>query len=179
MRDGPIRIALKMIALTRFYLDMALWRFWRRLRGDYPRYDLVGQCEPCGACCVSPAIHVPSILLRTPPALHLFLLWQRFVNRFELRDIEAETLTIRFKCHHYDSQTKHCLNYRTRPGICRDYPANLRFAARASLHDDCSYQLIDRYEVRLQSALDASDLPPEKIAEIQQRLQRAKENASA
>lgn len=170
MRDGPIRATIKSAAMLRFYIDLWLWRLWRRVRGLPPRFDVQGSCEGCGQCCETPTLQVPYVLLRYPPILNIFLWWQRIVNGFDFVRADIARHELVFTCTHYDRVSKECDSYATRPGMCRDYPINLRYAERAQLFDECSFVLVDRLEVRLDTALHAAGLPPEKIAEIKQRL---------
>lgn len=178
MRDGPIRATLKGLALIRFYVDLWLWRLWRRLRGRKPRFDLQGDCQGCGKCCEAPTLAVPPILLRNPPVLELFLWWQRAVNGFDFVRADFKRSEVIFNCTHYDPASKRCDSYWSRPGMCRDYPTNLRYADRAKLFDECTFVLVDRLELRLNAALDAAGLPPEQLAEIKRRLAEHKANGA-
>lgn len=177
MRDGPLRATLKGLALIRFYIDLWLWRLWQRLRGRRPRFDLTGSCEGCGQCCETPSLTVPPIMLKNPPVLELFLWWQRAVNGFEFLRADYKRSELIFSCTHYDKNSKRCDSYTTRPGMCRDYPTNLRYAERPKLFDDCTYVLVDRLQVRLDAALDQAGLPPEQLAEIKRRLAKFNDEA--
>lgn len=170
MRDGPIRIVLKSLALLRFYVDLWLWRGWQRVRGRRPRHDLSGSCNGCGRCCETPTLQVSARLLNAPIVLQAFLWWQELVNGLTFQGADVQHQELRFTCAHYDAETKRCDAYATRPGMCRDYPKNLRYATRPVLFPECSYVLVDRLDVRLDVAMEAANLPPEKIAEIRQRL---------
>jgi len=169
VRDGPIRRAAKAVALLRFRIDLALTRLVRRLRGE-PRFALVGECVACGRCCDTPMVQTHYLLFRTRFVRAAFLWWHRVVNGFEYLGEDRATSTYRFRCTHLDPQTRRCDSYRSRPGMCRDYPRAQLFTADPAFFDECGYRPVLRGAEGFRASLDRLDLPPEQVAELRRKL---------
>ncbi|RMF13065.1 MAG: YkgJ family cysteine cluster protein [Candidatus Dadabacteria bacterium] len=161
--DGPIRRVIKWIARLFWSLDRSIWRAWQRLRGRPPGWTLQGECNDCGACCEQPSIRVPALLLRVPPVLGIWTGWQARINRFVDPVVERETQVVRFRCLHWDREQKRCRNYGSRPGICREYPDNLRWAVLPQLPPDCGFVMIHELQHRLEDVLSQRDDLPEEV----------------
>jgi Fe-S-cluster containining protein len=168
MRDGPLRRALKLLALARFVIDVRVTRAIWRGRGDWP-YGLGGACRRHAACCEAPAIQVGRLVWYLPSARWAFLAWHRHVNGFVLREIDAGSRAFVFRCTHFDAATRACDSYDTRPGMCRDYPRALLFHPFPEMLPGCGYRPIAPNAARLRQALEDHGVP----AETRQRLARA------
>ena len=121
MRDGRLLSAVKWLARTRFWLDLAAVRALRRRRG-LPLFDLGGECRRCARCCEAPAIHANAWVWHLPRARSLFLWWQRVVNGFELVRADRPERTFVFRCTHFDSTTRRCDSYASRRAPWRGWP---------------------------------------------------------
>lgn len=141
MKDGPGRRTVKAVALAGFRANLGVWRGWRRLRGDRP-YRLGGSCNLCAQCCDAPAIKVRPLVWFLPSLRGLFLGWQRVVNGFELVDRDLGQRVFIFRCTHFDTATRRCDSYESRPGMCRDYPRVLLDQAHPDMLPGCGYRPI-------------------------------------
>jgi Fe-S-cluster containining protein len=169
MRDGPIRRAVKRLALVRYTIDLAFTRLLLRARGE-PRYRLTGACNGCGRCCETPVISVsrPVFLLRS--LRWLTLTWHRVVNGFEYVSEDRRGRLFVFRCTHYDAVTKQCDSYDSRPGMCRDYPRNLMYSALPEFLPECGHSAVYKKGGQLRMALLKANLPPEKYEELVRKL---------
>lgn len=101
MRDGPLRRAIKRVALLCFHLNAGFTRWWWRLRGDRP-YRLGGACQLCAKCCEAPSIQVGRATWYLPTVRRLFLAWHKHVNGFHLVDRIPGQRVFVFRCTHFD-----------------------------------------------------------------------------
>jgi hypothetical protein len=159
MRDGPFRRAIKRLARWHYEGDLALYRRWRRLRGERP-FVLGGACRRCAACCEAPAILVGRLTRSLRSVRWLFLTWQRHVNGFELVEEVPRSRTFVFRCTHFDRETRSCDSYASRPGMCRDYPRLLLWQPNPELLPGCGHRAIAANAAGLREALAPLDLSP-------------------
>ena len=170
MRDGPIRRTIKRVTLCIYYLDKWLLCLFRKKTVGERRYVLTGTCDPCGKCCETPAIQIPSILFFLPILKRLFIIWQVKVNGFEFIKEDRQSGCILFSCSHYDPITRLCDSYKSRPGMCRDYPIILLKSPCPVLFSECSYCVVDKRASTLKSYLDSCNIPEEKRKKLYQKL---------
>jgi len=168
MKDGPLRRALKAVARARFAIDTAVDRTIRRRRG--PWFDLGGECRRCARCCEAPAIAVNAFVWHLPRMRALFLWWQRVVNGFDLTEARRSGRTFVFRCTHFDSATRTCDSYDSRPGMCRDYPRALLYQAAPELLEGCGYRPVLPKAARFLRVLDQQNLAPEQKARLRRDL---------
>jgi len=169
VKDGPLRRALKRVALCGFRAGLAAQRAWRRSRGDTP-WTLGGSCRRSGGCCEAPAIAAGRAVFTVAAARRLFLAWQRHVNGFELVSTDARARLFVFRCTHFDRATRSCDSYGSRPGMCRDYPRLLLFQPNPELLPGCGYRAIPPNAEGLRSALDRAGLTPEQREKLRRGL---------
>ena len=169
MRDGPVRRAVKAVALAAFRVNLAAWRGWRRLRGDRP-YRLAGACNLCGECCDAPAIRAGRLVWYLPTQRRLFLWWQRTVNGFELTGRDVAHRVFVFRCTHFDPVTRRCDSYESRPGMCRDYPRAMLDQASPEMFPGCGYRAVAPNAERLTLALRRLPLTAEQEAKLRRGL---------
>ncbi|HVG61919.1 MAG TPA: YkgJ family cysteine cluster protein [Hyalangium sp.] len=169
MRDGPLRRIIKKLALLRYTIDLGFTRLMLRAQGE-PRYRLTGSCNGCGKCCETPTIPVSTPVFRLRSLRWLALTWHRVINGFELIGEDRRQKLFVFRCTHYDPVTKQCDSYDSRPGMCRDYPRNLLYAALPEFLSECSYQAVYKKAEGLRKSLERANLPPEKLAEVLKKL---------
>jgi hypothetical protein len=169
VRDGTLRCGLKRVVRWLHALGMAEHRALRRLRGERP-WLLAGDCRRSGCCCEAPAIAAGRLLWSLPGLSRVFLAWQRQVNGFELvrRDEEAHAFV--FRCTHFDPAARACDSYQSRPGICRDYPRLLLWAANPELLPGCGFRARPPNADGLRRSLDSLALPPEQRAKLERDL---------
>jgi Fe-S-cluster containining protein len=160
MRDGCGRRILKWLARVNFRLTVGTQRTWRGLRGERP-FVLAGACRRSAFCCEQPAVQVDRFVWYVPLARRLFLWWQREVNGFELVGSERDARVFRFRCTHFDWQTRSCDSYESRPGMCRDYPRVLLHQAHPQFFPLCGYRPLAPNADALRQAIEAYDLTPE------------------
>jgi len=169
VRDGPIRRAVKRVALWNFVVNVAVDRAVRRVRGERP-YRLGGDCRRCARCCEAPAIRVSAAVWYLPALRRAFLWWQRQVNGFELAGRDVAGRAFVFRCSHFDWATRSCDSYDTRPGMCRDYPRNLMYQPHPELHPGCGYRPVAPNAAALRAALDRRSLTPEQQEKLRREL---------
>ncbi len=168
MRDGPVRRAVKRLALWRYQIDLAFTRWVLARRGE-PAFDLRGRCTGCGACCESPMVSV------LPPCFHLksvrwlILTWHRVVNGFVHVGDDRPTHTFIFRCTHYDPRTRRCDSYDSRPGMCRDYPRNLLHSPAPEFLPKCGFYALHRDAERIRASLRELQLPPDQQRAVEAR----------
>lgn len=169
MQDGVFRRTIKKVAALCYALNLRGTRAAWRLQREHP-YELGGACQGCGACCVNPSIQVGRFLWYFPTARHLFLLWQRLVNGFELVERHIPGRVFVFRCTHFDTQTRRCDSYDSRPGMCRDYPRVLLWQPSPSFLAECSHYPIAPGADRFLEALKREGLDEEKLQKVKEKL---------
>lgn len=175
MRDDLLRRSVKLLVRWQFTVDLAVTRFFLRIRGNIP-YRLAGSCNRCGACCETPAIKVHRILYHSDTFRRTFLRWQNVVNGFELIEEDRTYHTFVFSCTHYDPETRRCDSYSSRPGMCRDYPRFLLEAANPVFPETCGFRPVLHNAERLRDALANLDLTPEQREKLEKRLKIREED---
>jgi len=143
MRDGLVRRALKGAALGWFRATVGLDRLVAGALG-HRRYTLGGECRACAACCEAPSIRVGWLAWYLPTWRRLFLAWQERVNGFVLVEADRGARTFVFRCTHFDTRTRRCDSYESRPGMCRDYPRLQLYAASPEMLPGCGYRPVAR-----------------------------------
>jgi uncharacterized protein len=169
MRDGLLLRALKRATLAAFQVDLAVHRAARRARGERP-WALAGDCRRCAACCEAPAIAVGAVVWCVPAARRLFLWWQRRVNGFELVRSDEESWSFVFRCTHFDTATRSCDGYGSRPGLCRDYPRLLLWQPNPELLPGCGYRARPPNAEGLKAALSRLELTDEQREKLRRGL---------
>lgn len=169
MADGPIRRAVKRVALARFVVDLWLTRGLRRLRGERA-YRLAGDCRRCAACCEAPALQPGPLVFHMRTLRAAFLWWQRVVNGFELVAVNARARAFVFRCTHFDRAKRRCDSYDSRPGPCRDYPRALLWQPAPELLPGCGYRALAPNAERLLAALEGRPLTSEQRRRLREGL---------
>ncbi|MCB2156190.1 YkgJ family cysteine cluster protein [bacterium] len=169
MKDGPIRTIVKRIALVCFTIDLSATRFLWRLQGKSV-YRLGGACEKCAQCCESPVVQTNPIYFRSRVIRRLMLAWHKRVNGFELTSELPRQNAFVFKCTHFDTKTRRCDSYHSRPGMCRDYPRALLFDASPEFLPKCGYFPVAPNAAKLADLLDQEDIDPAKREELKKKL---------
>jgi Fe-S-cluster containining protein len=169
MRDGPVRRALKGVALSLFYVTRGIDRLLARVARRAP-YRLGGDCRRCAACCEAPGIRVGFFTWYLPTLRRAFLAWQRAVNGFELTRNDSQSRVFVFRCTHFDAGTRSCDSYSSRPGMCRDYPRALLYQPHPELLPGCGYRPIARDAKRFLRLLDEQPLTVEQRARLKKNL---------
>lgn len=171
VRDGPARRALKGVALGWFYATLGLDRLLARVAGHRP-FRLAGDCRTCGACCEAPSIRVGWVTWYLPLWRRLFLAWQGLVNGFALLETDRSARTFVFRCTHFDTASRRCDSYASRPGMCRDYPRLHLYQPHPEMLPGCGYRplLRERDAKRFLRVLDAQPLDPEQRARLKKGL---------
>jgi uncharacterized protein len=169
MRDDLLLRALKRAALAAFQVDLAVHRAVRRARGERP-WALTGDCRRCAACCEAPAIAVGAVVWSVPAARRLFLWWQRRVNGFELVRSDEESWSFVFRCSHFDTATRSCDSYGSRPGMCRDYPRLLLWQPNPELLPGCGYRARPPNAEGLKAELSRLELTEEQREKLRRGL---------
>jgi Fe-S-cluster containining protein len=164
------RRALRLVAAGCYAVDVRVSRRLHVWREGRPAYDLRGACNHCGACCVTPTLALPVLMYRIATIRRLVIAWQVHVNLFQLLHEDRSEHLLVFHCPHLDPESKRCRCYRTRPGMCRDYPHGLVLAANPEFFESCGYYAHYRNAEAMREALVELDLPPEKMAELEERL---------
>ncbi len=171
MQDPRPLAALKL--LVRLAWTAELW--WRRRLRPARTWVLGGACEGCARCCETPTIRTGRLLWLAPSLRWLFLWWQRRVNGFELIEADRRARAFVFRCTHFDTQTRRCDSYASRPFMCRDYPRALLHQAWPELFEGCGFRIIaadaDRQRRALSdAALSDAGLSEEQQAELRRRM---------
>jgi Fe-S-cluster containining protein len=174
MKDGLLRRIVKRIALLRYTVDLGITR---RLRGA-PHFVLRGTCGGCGRCCETPSIPVRPLFFRLRLTRWIILEWHRLVNGFEYVDEDRKRRLLVFHCTHFDAVTRRCDAYESRPGLCRDYPRNLLYSSKPDLFPECGFYALHRNAAGFRDALERLDLPPEKLAELKEKLHLRERDSS-
>ncbi|MDX1973373.1 MAG: YkgJ family cysteine cluster protein [Candidatus Sumerlaeia bacterium] len=173
MKDGLLRKVLKWAALGVFWVDLWCTRRLRQMRGEKP-YKLGGNCALCAQCCESPMVQVSKMVNRSGFLRHAWLWWMRAVNGFELRNWDVNRRVATFRCSHFDTQTRRCDSYDSRPGMCRDYPRLLLWEGEPPFLSGCGYRAIhpeaEKLRKRLLDEPEMKNLPPEKREALEKQL---------
>lgn len=169
MKDGPVRRAVKRVALWNFVLSLSVHRALDRRRGRIP-HDLGGQCRRCARCCEAPGIQVAWAVWYLPTLRRLFLWWQERVNGFVLVDRDVAGRVFIFRCTHFDWETRSCDSYDSRPGMCRDYPRVLLRQADPQFLPGCGYRPVARNADRLVRSLERASVTREQMARLKKDL---------
>lgn len=166
--DGLLLTVVKAVSRFGFETTMKIRRGWAARRGELP-WKLGGDCQKCAACCEEPSIQVDRLTWHLRAFRLPFLWWQRHVNGFE----QVETLRPRifvFRCHYFDTTTRRCTSYETRPGICRDYPRHLLQQAWPELLPGCGYRPVSRNAASALVALGKTSMTEEERAALRRRM---------
>lgn len=168
MKDGLLRRCIKRVAVVRYYIDLSATRLILRFKGE-PGYELRGHCNGCGCCCDTPMIPAFAPVFYLKSLRWLFLTWHRVVNGFELlKELRTERIFV-FRCTHLDPDTRQCDSYSSRPGMCRDYPRVLLYGPNPKFLPQCTYYPVAVNADLIRESLRDLDLPPEKIAELEEK----------
>jgi hypothetical protein len=173
MVDPPPLRWLKALVRSAWTVEYALRRGFGRVAsrfGGPAGYRLGGACGGCARCCERPSIRSGTWTWRLRTLRAVFLGWQRRVNGFELVEADPETHTFVFRCTHFDSATRRCDSYTSRPFLCRDYPRALLEQPWPDLFPECGFRPIARNAAALKAALAATELSEEARAELERRL---------
>jgi hypothetical protein len=138
-------------------------------RTGFSRWKLVGDCNQCGVCCDTPSIMVDEITWKVLAIRRAFLWWQRTVNGFELIGSEQPGV-LNFRCQYWNTTTRQCTSYATRPGMCRDYPQVLLHQSDPEFYKECSYRAVAVNAPRLLRVLNRAELTAAKREELKKRL---------
>ncbi len=166
MRDGPGRRLLKRVALWNFRINVATPR---GLRGA-PPYRLGGACRRSGACCEAPMLQASWVTWYLPSLRRLFLFWQERVNGFVRVSEDRKSRAFVFRCTHFDSETRLCDSYDSRPGVCRDYPRALLDQPDPEFFRSCGFHPVAANAETWRRALELHPMSPEQRAELHRKL---------
>jgi len=169
MRDGPLKITVKLFARLCYQADLKFTRWIKTFSGE-PYFRLTGACNQCGQCCRTPAITVHPVVLYLPLIKRAVIAWHRIINGFELIDAERQTGLLVFRCTHWDDTSGQCDSYASRPGICRDYPTNLVYTPDPELFDTCGFRVVLKNAEKMSRALDEAGLSAETLAYLKTNL---------
>lgn len=169
MRDGPVRTAIKRLGIGVYGVRLALHRAGARRNGAI-RYDLGGACIGCAKCCEAPGIQVGFFTWHLPLFRRVFLLWHRHVNGFELIETRRAERAFVFRCTHFDTGTRRCDSYHSRPGMCRDYPRVLLEQANPELFDGCGFKAVTKSRTSLLDSIEKLDLTEEQMRKLRKEL---------
>lgn len=161
--------ALRTLFAYCYRIDTSVTRWLQDRRGSV-LYEVRGDCRRCGGCCDTPMLAVSRLIYHSNRIRRAFLWWQEKVNGFVFLREEHEGHVFVFRCSHFDPATRLCACYRTRPGVCRDYPKNLLDSPSPEFLDTCGYYPHYRNADAFKEALDDSGLDPAKRAEIERKL---------
>jgi Fe-S-cluster containining protein len=166
MTDGFLRGAIKRVVCAIVAAEMRL-RAPRRGNG---RYELAGDCRLCAQCCDAPSIRVGRLVWFLAPARRLFLAWQRRINGFELTERDHESRVFVFRCTHFDTGSRRCDSYATRPFMCHDYPRLLLGDPWPQFLLGCGYRARARRGTGLRAAIEGTQLNAEQKAALSRKL---------
>jgi uncharacterized protein len=165
MKDGIYKKNIKRIAWSRYCFDLAVTRLILKAKGE-SNYKMQGKCCKCGACCETPMIRTIAPFFYLKSLRWLFLIWHRKINGFELIREDRIKRTFVFNCTHFNTKTKQCDAYSSRPGMCRDYPINILYNTPPLFLPTCTFSAIAKNADQITESLDKLDLPPEKLEKI-------------
>lgn len=163
MRDGPVRTFIK-TRLAKSYLASV-----ERRRKD-AHWILAGECRSCASCCERPTIVVGSLMYFMAPLNRVWLWWQRAVNGFVLVDKEREARAFVFECTHFDTATRRCDSYLSRPGMCHDYPRMLLDSLDPELFPSCGHRAVAKNGAEMLAALKAKGVDGEQLVQLSKKL---------
>jgi uncharacterized protein len=169
LKDGPVRTAIKTVALGVYNARLALHRIQKDAHGDIP-YELGGSCILCAKCCEAPGIQVGFLTWHFPLIQRIFLFWHRHVNGFEMVEKSRGDRAFLFRCTHFDVKTRRCDSYHSRPGMCRDYPRALLEQANPELFEGCGFKPLARDRVQLLRALEGQSMTEAQRAKLRKEL---------
>jgi Fe-S-cluster containining protein len=169
MRDGLVRRFVKGVVRLVWTIEIGWRRRLAKLRGE-ARYRLGGACGNCAKCCEEPTIHAGALVYYVRVLRDAFLWWQRVVNGFEFVRADREERSFAFRCTHFDTETRRCDSYGSRPFMCRDYPRLLLDQPWPELFDECGYRAVDTKGGGMREAIDALDVPQEQKEKLRRRL---------
>ncbi len=169
-RDRWWRAALRLTSAACYAVDVRLHRLVHQWREGPAAYELRGHCTQCGACCLTPTVALPLLMYRIPTIRRLVKAWHRHVTLFELLEENRREHLLVFRCPHHDAERQRCRCYRSRPGMCRDYPLSLVQSANPEFFESCGYYAHYRNAAAMREALAELELPPAKRAELEERL---------
>lgn len=169
MRDGPLRTTVKRFALLVYLARVSLHRSQMRANGEI-RYRLGGSCVLCAKCCEAPGIQVGALTWYLPLFRKIFLGWHRIVNGFELVEKSRADRAFIFRCTHFDTTTRRCDSYSSRPGMCRDYPRPFLEQANPEFFEGCGFKAVALSRDGLLRALEASALSPDQRVKLSKEL---------
>lgn len=172
MRDNWIRRLLKTPARWLYTLQLSTHRlFQQKVLRTAPVYSLTGSCNGCGKCCEEPSIAIGGLLHVSSTLRFFFVLWQRHINGFHLTHYDTKHKVLSFTCTHYNTLTKACDSYHSRPAMCRDYPTIVLDTDAPTLFPECSYTLTLNSAKTLAALIDEdTTLTPEQRQKLKQNL---------
>jgi Fe-S-cluster containining protein len=100
----------------------------------------------------------------------MILSWHRVVNGFEIQRVDPRNGVLIFRCTHFDPDTCFCDSYESRPGICRDYPANLLDSPAPEFFQECGFRAVVKNAEALTHALQDAGVTAETLAELKKKL---------
>lgn len=156
---------MKTAARWRYLADLKITRLLHR-----PSFLLAGSCRCCGSCCRRPSIRTVPLLLYFRTLRRLLVGWHCRVNGFQLERMDRKEGLLVFRCTHFDPATGLCDSYQSRPGICRDYPANLLDSPEPEFFEACGFRAVARNAESFARALQEAGLPPDTLAELKKKL---------
>jgi len=121
-------------------------------------------------CCEAPAIQVGRLVWHAPFLRWLFLWWQRLVNGFVLEEARRDEKVFVFRCTHFDSRTRVCDSYESRPGMCRDYPRALLYQTAPEIFPECDYRALASNRRALLQALESKSLDEQQMDRLKNDL---------
>lgn len=169
MQDGFVRKSIKYVTRIRYSADLKLTR-WLKSSGNKNPYRLMGSCLQCGKCCETPMIRIFPLFFYLKSLRWAINAWQRQVNGFEFIAENRRDKCLIFRCTHLDPTTKHCDAYRSRPGMCRDYPLNQLDSPVPVFFEGCGYRAVLRNAEKLEASLEALDLSPNTLQKLKHDL---------
>lgn len=130
--------------------------------------DLGGSCQGCGTCCEAPAIRVGRATWYLPTLRAFLLWWHEAVHRFHLQSVDKLERRFVFTCDHFDWVARRCDSYKSRPGMCRDYPRALPDQPAPVLFPRCRYRALaaNRLERVQILEMESLGLPPERLGRL-------------
>ena len=100
----------------------------------------------------------------------LMRLWHGKINGFEWIGEDRKSHSLIFRCTHWNPETQRCDSYRSRPGMCRDYPRPLLYHPVPRFLDPCGYYAEHRNASKIRDRLERMDLSEEKRRYLEDKL---------
>ena len=167
MKDPfPIQV-IKLTLRTKYIFE---WWFKKIISRKKSPYELKGDCHQCGKCCENPTIKVSVFTFHFKFIRMIYLTWQQRINAFYFVSDDHKNNTFSFLCHHWDSTTKKCDSYSSRPGICYLYPKNLMQSSSPDLFEECGFEIQYKKSKLFKESLEKLSLTDEKKEELQKKL---------